>query len=220
MKTILFDLYGTLVDIYTNESSFLFWCKFSKSTREYKKYTPLKLKKTYLSICQKLSKEREEIDILDVFKILFDVDDKKAKTIALLFRKLSRKKLSVYPMVKETLELLKKEYDLYLVSNAQAAFTQEELDTLGLTSYFKGIALSSSYGIKKPNPLFFQRVIKDYHIQGEIYMIGNDYECDIKPCKDLGIKAIFIASNLTFKNQQYKDLSIQDFAQIIPIINA
>ena len=32
-------------------------------------------------------------------------------------------------------------------------------------------------------------------------MIGNDYECDIKPAIKLGLKTIFIESNLTPKNE-------------------
>ena len=32
-------------------------------------------------------------------------------------------------------------------------------------------------------------------------MIGNDFECDIQPAKELGFKTIFIESNLTPPNE-------------------
>ena len=45
MKDIIFDLYGTLIDIYTNESSKTFWKRCSRKFKKYKAYTPTKLKK-------------------------------------------------------------------------------------------------------------------------------------------------------------------------------
>ena len=48
MKDIIFDLYGTLIDIYTNESSKAFWIKCANKFKKYKAYKPNKLKKDYL----------------------------------------------------------------------------------------------------------------------------------------------------------------------------
>ena len=38
MDTIMFDLYGTLIDIYTDESIDIFWEGFAESTKKYQAY--------------------------------------------------------------------------------------------------------------------------------------------------------------------------------------
>ena len=48
MKSIMFDLYGTLIDIHTDEENNKFWKNVALNTIEYKKFTPENLKKEYL----------------------------------------------------------------------------------------------------------------------------------------------------------------------------
>ena len=91
MNSIMFDLYGTLIDIHTDEAPDLFWESFAEAVKEYKQYDYLELKKEYLSLCSKLEEEKEEIEILDVFEKLFTVSREISCEIALIFRKLSTK---------------------------------------------------------------------------------------------------------------------------------
>ncbi|MBQ9731117.1 MAG: HAD family hydrolase [Bacilli bacterium] len=201
MKAVLFDLYGTLIDIRTDEENDKFWKNVSINTIQYKKIGQHNLKKEYLKLCYKHSIVKEEIELLDVFKELYGVDDEKAKEIAVVFRGLSTKYIRTYKGVKTLLKTLKEnDFKIYLLSNAQEIFTLPELDKLGLTEYFDGIAISSKYGIKKPNKEFYKRAIEDFNIDGEILMVGNDYECDVKPAIELGLKSLFIETNLTPKN--------------------
>ena len=198
MKNILFDLYGTLIDIHTDEERVEFWNALARKTKKYKEYNPTLLRNQYLKICHELSEEKEEIEILDVFEKLYDVNRSDAKVIAIIFRKLSTDYIRLYPYVKKMLKALKEDDNkIFILSNAQNAFTIPELDKLGIIDFFDGIAISSDYGIKKPNKEFFVKVINDFSISGEIWMIGNDYECDIKPAQELRLKTIFIKSNLT-----------------------
>ena len=37
-------------------------------------------------------------------------------------------------------------------------------------------------------------------VEGDIMMVGNDYECDVLPALKLGLKSVFIETNLTPKN--------------------
>ena len=49
--------------------------------------------------------------------------------------------------------------------------------------------------------------MKDFNLDAtNTWMIGNDYECDIKPAQELGLKTIFIKSNLTFSHFEKADL--------------
>lgn len=203
MKAILFDIYGTLVDIHTEEESIHFWRKISKVVKKHAELSPNVLRSNYKCLCMEKGQHKEEIDILEVFEEILNVSKKEAEIIAWKFRKISTKYIHLYKGVKRLLKRLKAEgCKLYILSNAQEAFTLPELKKLGIYSCFDGIAISSAYGVKKPNLEFFQRAIKNFDLQGEIWMVGNDAECDIFPAKKLGLKTIFIESNLTPVNQE------------------
>lgn len=205
MKAILFDLYGTLIDIRTDEDSLSFWKRFADKTNKIKSYEPSQLKQRYLELCKRYQKEKEEIQIVDVFKDLFNVDDFKAFDIAWQFRRLSTKYIKLYPRVKWLLKKLKKAgYQTYILSNAQEAFTMPELIKFKLSNCFNGIIISSYYGIKKPNPEIFQLALKKFHLK-DAMMIGNEYSCDIEPAKRLGLKTMYIESNLTFERKEEPD---------------
>ena len=140
---------------------------------------------------------KEEIELLDVFKYLFDVED--ANEIALTFRKLSTRYIKKYKGVDKLLTYLKdKGCKIYLLSNAQASFTMPEMQELDLIKYFDGIAISSDYGVKKPNEDFYLKAMQNFNLTSlNTWMVGNDYECDIYPAKKIGLKTIYIESNLS-----------------------
>lgn len=202
MKAILFDLYGTLIDIHTDEESMAFWKRVSKQVKKFSDYTPNVLKNKYIQICREKGKDKEEIDILEVFEELLSISKEQAIEVAWQFRKASTKYIHLYRGVKKLLIKLKEEgYSLYVLSNAQEAFTLPELKKLKIFNCFEGVAISSAYGVKKPNLKFFQSAMKNFKLQDAI-MIGNDLECDILPAKELGLKHVFIESNLTPINEE------------------
>ena len=217
MNSIMFDLYGTLIDINTDESPDIFWESFSEATNKYKVYDYIELKKEYLNICEELQKEKEEIEILDVFEKLFTVSREISCEIALIFRKLSTKYIKKYIGVDKLLTKLKENgHKIYILSNAQTAFTIPEMKELDLIKYFDGIAISSDYGVKKPNKDFYLKAIKNFGLEAKkTWMIGNDYECDIKPAKELGLRTIFIKSNLTFSNVEKADMKKFSYKKIL-----
>jgi putative hydrolase of the HAD superfamily len=49
MKSIMFDLYGTLINIRTDEENDKFWKNLALNTMQYKKFNPVTLKKEYLT---------------------------------------------------------------------------------------------------------------------------------------------------------------------------
>lgn len=221
MATIIFDLYGTLVDIMTDEKSDNFWLSFSKYCKKYRKYDYIDLKNKYFELCSKYQIEKEEIEIRDVFRGLFSIDEKKLEKVCQQFRKLSIGFVKCYGGAKKLLERLKEDgHKVYLLSNAQQAFTIPEITKLGLYDYFDGIAISSEYGVKKPNIDFFNKAIRDFEITDEnIIMVGNDYECDIKPALELGWKTVFIETNLTPISKEKKNVYGFDGDFIYSVIN-
>lgn len=198
MKSVIFDLYGTLMNIHTDEERPSFWKNLAKKLSKYKEYTPEELKKEYLSICEELQKEKEEINICDTFRLLYPMAD--PNEVARIFRYLSTDYLYPYFGVKRLLKQLRKDgYKVYLLSNAQASFTRYELKRTGLENLFDGIFLSSDLGIKKPNLVYYKTLIEKFNIDvSNSVMIGNDYNNDILPPKELGLKAIYIESNQSY----------------------
>ena len=92
------------------------------------------------------------------------------------------------------------------------------LKKLKIYKYFDQIAISSNYKIKKPNKEFYLKALSAFKVK-KAYMIGNDYECDIKPALELGLKPIFIKSNLTPKDQfKHYGLDGFDYLKILSLV--
>src|SRR5258708_24355157 len=70
--------------------------------------------------------------------------------IAELQRGISRKRLCLYPQVRETLDQLKSRYRLAVVSDAQTAYAVPELRAVGLHGYFDAIVISGDHRYPQP----------------------------------------------------------------------
>lgn len=208
-KNYLFDLYGTLVDIHTNEDSLPFWRNVSRYLgmqgidRE-----PMELKERYLSEIA-----RQEADLaaqlpqgaqgeIDIGKVLGNFyegtgitpDDREVAQFARVFRLLSIRRLRLFPGVIPMLESLRRRgKNVYLLSNAQALFTRPELTLLGLDTRLDGILLSSEAGRKKPDPAFFQMILTQYDLDpAATVMVGNDDLCDCHGAANAGLDSYYV----------------------------
>ena len=127
--------------------------------------------------------------IFDLYGTLVDIHTNEKK--AYLW-----KKMSLFPGVPEMLQRLKDAgKKVFLLSNAQALFTAPEIPLLGLTKYFDGILLSSDAGVKKPDPAFFEMLLKQYHLNpSECLMTGNDDIADCHGAASAGIASRYVAT--------------------------
>src|SRR5882724_3046211 len=116
--------------------------------------------------------------------------------IAELQRGISRKRLCLYPGVRETLDQLKTHYRLAVVSDAQAAFAVPELRAVGIHDYFDPIVISGDYGYRKPDRRLFQHALDRLQICADqaIY-VGNDRFRDIFGAKQLGMKTVWFCNS-------------------------
>lgn len=191
----IFDLYGTLVDILTDEDSDCFWQKIADMLH----CDSAELKATYKSLCnQKQSEVGEEceFDLLEVFDYIvkkYDSDLTKEE-LAYRFRKTSIVYESVFPFVKYRLRQLKRHgKGVYLISNAQSCFTRRELEELGLDNLFDGIVISSEIGYKKPSPLIFEKAFEQFGIaKSSCLYSGNDPVDDIQGASAFGIPSFLV----------------------------
>ncbi len=206
-KNYIFDLYGTLVDISTDEDNSIVWEKLSLFYGYYGAlYLPEELKEAYNSLVTPnySHEENPEIQIETVFKRLYlnkgiHPDNELVLHTGQFFRILSTKYIRLYDGIVTMLEKLNaKGKGVYLLSNAQKIFTVYELSMLDIEKYFDGILISSDYGIKKPECGFFKILLKKYGLKPEeSIMIGNDSICDIAGAKKAGIDTYYIHSNIS-----------------------
>ena len=208
----IFDLYGTLVDINTDEKSSKLWKKLSLFySFNGAVYKSNELKKAYIRKVEENIGDIHDTAYPDfpierVFKSLYldksvIADESLIRSTAQIFRSLSIKYIRLYDGVLELLEKLKeKNKKVYLLSNAQRIFTLYEMKILGIDKYFDDIYFSSDYCMCKPDSNFYNKLIKDKDIDvSKSIMIGNDPECDINGAKAVGLNTLFIKSNLSPK---------------------
>lgn len=215
MKTYqnyVFDLYGTLVDIRTDEEKKELWEKMSLFFGYYGAvYTPEALQKAYLELVR-TSEEKvryahesyPEIPIENVFRQLYEqkeVDPTEELVLhtGQMFRVFSTHHVKLYAGAKELLQRLHEAgKKVFLLSNAQRIFTEYELFYLKIHDCFDGILISSDYGVKKPDEKFFRLLFEQYRIQPEeSLMIGNDLNTDIRGAKKVGMDTFYIHSAIS-----------------------
>jgi len=94
------------------------------------------------------------------------------------------------PGVKETLRLLANQYKLALAAN-QGAHIHTLLAELGLRGHFSAAAISGEIGISKPDPRFFQRLLKDTGAsREEAVMVGDGLANDLRPAYEMGLRTV------------------------------
>lgn len=213
-KNYIFDLYGTLIDINTDEWNSDLWKKIS-ILYAYKgaHYTYKELNEEYSRLVEKekelVHKKHPNYSVIDikidkVFKQLFtqknvSVTDQEILFISEAFRCYSTKYIKLYDGVIDLLDTLKaKNKKIYLLSNAQRSFTENEMNMLSLTQYFDGICISSDEECSKPDTNYFKISFDRYNLKkDESIMIGNDYLSDIGGADDFGIDSLYIHQSIS-----------------------
>ena len=217
---LIFDLYGTLVDIHTEEDDTV-WEKTAFYFGFYgAHYTGEALKAAFRAELQKReAKEGQsyecfpDIPFEQIMTALFrakGIDENAealGKNAAQLFRICSLDYVNLYPGVLEALRALRQQgYRLWLLSNAQRVFTEYELRHLGLGEQLDGIYISSDYRCRKPDVRFFNALIREQKLdKRKCLMIGNDLLTDIGGARAAGLATFYMHTNLTPPDQRPAD---------------
>ena len=211
-KNYVFDLYGTLADIHTDETRPALWRAMAERyASEGAAYSPRELRESYLRICAELTAGADspwpDIRIQEVFARLYVEkgvcpEPSRVRATALAFRRLSTTHLRLYAGAKELLSALRDAgRGVYLLSNAQRLWTEAELRSLGLWDRFDDIVISSDYGCCKPDPRLFRALLGRNALDAaDCLMIGNDPAADIRGAAGVGMDGYFIRSALTPRN--------------------
>lgn len=134
----------------------------------------------------------------DIFKAIYpDLTDSEIDALTPYFyeyehKYLREKKPQPYQGVREVLELLAKEYDLYIVTNGQKGYTEAMLDATDLHGYFKGWL---SYGdTLEPKAVTLCQLMENYGLKRTCYV--GDTMGDMNAATSAGIPFIYCTYGL------------------------
>ena len=215
MQAILFDLYGTLVDILTDEwemSTYRILSQFLSYFEIY--YDPEELAAKYQQkTAEKMMAYQEgpygEIDVFQVFEEFLQEGWRKQPErvmviwLARLFRSLTRRRFGLFEDTLPTLQELEGNYQMGIVSDAQWVFSEPEIRMLGLTKYFDPIVLSSRYFVRKPDPQIYAHALKAMRIApADALYVGNDPDTDVAGPQAIGMPVLLIDREDCFRQAQ------------------
>ncbi|MGB3907936.1 MAG: HAD family hydrolase [Methanomethylovorans sp.] len=204
IKGIIFDCYGTLIDIETDENDYYTYDTVSKWLK-YKgvNIDPDDLKLEYHSrIRYKMEVSQEKHPEVRVEEIFAEICNENAiwkSNITYLgietskvFRSASLRRLRPF---QESLKILKryKDISLCLVSNGQRVFSEKELRFLGLHEFFDNVIFSSDVRYKKPDQRIFRMALERMKLKPEeVLSVGDTPENDIIAPREIGMEAMHI----------------------------
>ena len=205
----VFDLYGTLIDIWTDESRPELWEGVASLLGDGEECAEA-VRAEYMALCREAKMgEWHEINLLSVFETMLarrGVSTSVAPDLAYEFRRMSMVYIRPFRGVKTMLRELRRVGKVYLLSNAQSCFTIEELKECGLYDLFDDIIISSDVGRKKPYGEIFDIAFERFGITPEnsIY-VGNDMRDDILGASSKGMRTLYIE---TAQSGSYPNLDI------------
>ncbi len=234
IRALLFDVNGTLIDIETDEGSE----EIYRAIGHFLIYQGIilhrwELRDLYFEIMQQQRKNSPEIyPEWDAVEIWREIVRRKASAytrtlpeeqlaqlprfLAELHRGIARKRLRLFPQVRESLDQLRPDYRMAIVSNAQSAYAVAELHAVGLQAYFDAIIISGDYGYCKPDIRLFQHALDALHVQSEqALFICNDLYNDVIGARQIGMKTIFFAPQGENENRAVEpDYILYSFAEL------
>jgi putative hydrolase of the HAD superfamily len=204
IEAIIFDLYGTLVDIWTDEDDLSVYYSLCKFLHYYGVFfEPEELAARYQESAAAHLLDHPgpygEIDVFLVFEDILSAGLRKSPERALviclarLFRSLSTNRLGLFPDALPALEKLGTNYRLGLVSDAQWVFSEPEIRFLGLERYLETVVLSSRYFVRKPAPQIYSHALRAMKLQpSQALYVGNDPARDVPGPQAIGMPVAII----------------------------
>jgi len=231
IRAALFDLYGTLIDIRTDEQDPYVYEIISRYLGYHSvNISPEEIRRAYFGgIQQHLEYSREIHPEVDVYKLFFNIMNKYGKKkssrdivvdVATLFRSLTMRQFKTFDGVYEVLVSLNGQYKTAIVSDAQWIFAEPEMAKLGLDQFFDVRVLSSRFGFKKPDPRLFRFATEKLGVSCEDCVYVGDNPCkDLSGAKRVGMKFVLFRSECRDYNGFVPDRCFNDYAEFGSVLS-
>ncbi|MDP1836760.1 MAG: HAD family hydrolase [Chlamydiales bacterium] len=236
VQAILFDVNGCMIDILTDEAD----VNVFRKMRDFLHYVGVHVHKTELrELYFQLLKQQKDISLEEhaefngpaIWNRIIDVQGTGqnpethkylSHLAAQMYRALTlKKKISLYPGVINTLDILRPAYRMAVVTDGQAAYAVPELAAAGIEKYFDPIIVSGDYGYRKPDPRLFHHALEALDVKPEnAVFVGNDMYRDVYGAKQVGMKVVFFSSNQGDKDSRdaVPDYIIYQFSELLQAI--
>jgi putative hydrolase of the HAD superfamily len=231
IKAIFFDLYGTLINIRTDEQDPWVYAILSRYLQYHLVQVGAEeLKEVYFrEIEQQFRKSREVYPEVDVYKIFSIIMNKYGnrwypKSVivdtVMLFRSLTIRQFGLFPHLFEILTEVEAQYKIAIISDAQWVFAKPEVEMLGLDRFFQHKILSSHYGYKKPDTRLFQEAMKKLRVKPEESLyIGDNLRKDLVGAKKAGMRFIYFGQEIQEYNGFKPDGFFSDYSELKRVIS-
>jgi putative hydrolase of the HAD superfamily len=236
IRAIVFDVNGTLVDIRTDEGMEQIYRAIGRILT----YQGIDLRRgevreLYHSVVREQQsaspEEHPEFDAVAAWRTIVERHasaytralpaEKLAQLplfLAETFRGISRRKLVLYPHVREVLDVLRARFPLAVVTDAQRAYARPELARVGLLEYFDPIVVSGEHGFRKPDKRLFEMALVGVGVDPEhaVY-VGNDMHRDVHGAREAGMRTVLFDSDHGTKvfGDCVPDVTITDHRELL-----
>lgn len=123
-----------------------------------------------------------------------------------LIREMVNHPIEVFPGVIETLEQLKPDYKLIVITKGDLLDQERKLAGSNLTQYFEWMDV-----VSEKDESTYQSLLNRHGIQPEQFlMIGNSLRSDVLPLVNLGAVGVHLAQAYTWEHEKVNDLEKQN----------
>jgi putative hydrolase of the HAD superfamily len=239
IQAIAFDVNGTLVEIETDEGME----EMFRAAGHYLTYQGVDLRRQEVrELYTQLLKEQQrtsgeehpEFDAVGIWRTIVEQHataftralpaEKRAQIplfLAEMYRGISRRRLRLYPFVRDVLDVLRTHFPLALVTDAQSAYARGELHQVGLLDYFDPIVVSGDHGYRKPDRRLFQLALDGLGTAAEhTLFVGNDMHRDIYGATEAGMPTVMFDSAQGTKEHLdcVPDHTITDYRDLLGVL--
>lgn len=116
-------------------------------------------------------------------------------------------KIILYPAAKKRLEILVKEYPLYLVTDGNLTVQRQKVQALGVNHFMKRVFCTHQYGVihAKPSPYCFTKILSLEKVEPcDVVYIADNPRKDFVRLKALGFHTVRVLTG------QHKDVYIDE----------
>jgi len=231
VKAILFDLYGTLIDIRTDEYDASVYEVLSRYLAYHAvSIAPEEMRKAFFEgVRQHLNESKEVHPEVDVYKVFFTIMNRYGKKrsaksvvidVATLFRTLTMRQFRVFDGVYDALVEVSARWKTGIISDAQWLFAEPEMSILGLDQFFAVRVLSSRFGFKKPDPRLFRIATDQLGVSPEDCVYVGDNPCkDLSGAKRVGMKFLLFNAERREYNGYVPDRCFFSFRELKGVLS-